>query len=298
MQDFSTDIIEPKRGSGDKREADGALNWKHFPGGAEELYRAPVLLSGNREAILIDGGWTFRGGRAIAEAIRAAGKTLSTIFVSESDPEYYFNLLSIVTKFPRSRAIAAPSTIDAILGSVHKHFDMWKPYLRDNGPRAMADIVLPQRHTDSTLTLEGNVIEIVEARGLPDCRYLYVSTLDAVFGGSMLFDGLHVWTADASTTAQRAAWIAELDVLAERNPQIVVPGHMASNASCDASAIAFTRDYLLAFEEECAKASSSEALIGAMSCRYPDAEMRIALAIGAKVAKGEMNWTKRSTVRD
>jgi len=146
--------------------------------------------------------------------------------------------------------------------------------------------------------LEGNSIEFVETKGLPGYRYLHVPSLEAVFGGSMLFSGLHVWTADASTTAQRAAWIAELDALAERNPQIVVPGHMASNASCDASAIAFTRDYLLAFEEECAKASGSEALIGAMSRRYPDAEMRVALAIGAKVAKGEMNWTKRFSVRD
>jgi len=69
---------------------------------------------------------------------------------------------------------------------------------------------------------------------------------------------------------------------------------MASNASCDASAIAFTRDYLLAFEEECSKQGDSESLIGAMSRRYPHAEMRIALAIGAKVAKGEMNWARKS----
>lgn len=251
-----------------------------------------MLLSGAREALLIGAGWTHRGGHMIAEAIRAAGKTLSTIYISESDPEYYFNLLSIVSKFPRARVLAAPSTVDTILHSAQKHFDMWKPYLQGDGPRAWRDIILPLPHADSVLTVEGNAIEIVNAKRLPDRRYLYVPALDAVFGGNLLFAGLHVWTANAPAAAHRAAWIAELDAFAERKLKVVVPGRMASGASCDASAIAFTRNYLLAFEEECAVANDSETLIRAMSRRYPDAEMRIALAIGAKVAKGEMNWPR------
>jgi hypothetical protein len=48
--------------------------------------------------------------------------------------------------------------------------------------------------------------------------------------------------------------------------------------------------YLLAFEIELAKASDSAALIAAMTQRYPDAGMAVALQIGAKVAKGEMKW--------
>ena len=50
------------------------------------------------------------------------------------------------------------------------------------------------------------------------------------------------------------------------------------------------RDYLLAFEEELAKAKNSAALIAAMIQRYPNAGMGVALQIGAKVATGEMKW--------
>ncbi len=50
------------------------------------------------------------------------------------------------------------------------------------------------------------------------------------------------------------------------------------------------RDYLVAFEEELAKAADSAALIAAMTRRYPNAGMGVALQIGAKVAKGEMKW--------
>ena len=65
---------------------------------------------------------------------------------------------------------------------------------------------------------------------------------------------------------------------------------MAAGSPTDASAIAYTRDYLLAFEEEVSKAADSAALVAAMTKRYPNAGLAVALNIGAKVAKGEMKW--------
>jgi len=99
-----------------------------------------------------------------------------------------------------------------------------------------------------------------------------------------------VWTADTPTTASRAAWVRNLDALAARKPRIVVPGHAAVGSALDASALSFTRDYLLAFDAELPKAKDGAALIDAMTRRYPDAGLAIALQLGAKVAKGEMKW--------
>jgi hypothetical protein len=65
----------------------------------------------------------------------------------------------------------------------------------------------------------------------------------------------------------RAAWIMTLDAMAARKPAVVVPGHMATNAAIDASAIRTTRDYLVAFEQELAKAADSAALVAAMTKR-------------------------------
>jgi hypothetical protein len=99
-----------------------------------------------------------------------------------------------------------------------------------------------------------------------------------------------VWTADTQGAEARAAWVKTLDAMAARKPAVVVPGHMAPNAAIDASALRYTRDYLVAFEAELVKAADSAALIAAMTKRYPDAGMGVALQIGAKVAKGEMKW--------
>jgi glyoxylase-like metal-dependent hydrolase (beta-lactamase superfamily II) len=149
---------------------------------------------------------------------------------------------------------------------------------------------MPDVFDGRTLMLEGQAIEIVDAAGLLNRRYLWLPSLNAVFGGVLVFSGVHVWTADTQGAPARAAWVKALDAMAARGPKIVVPGHMAVGSATDAGAIRYTRDYLIAFEEELAKAADSAALIAAMTKRYPNAGMGVALQIGAKVAKGEMQW--------
>jgi glyoxylase-like metal-dependent hydrolase (beta-lactamase superfamily II) len=266
------------------------LTWKHFPAGERGFFRAPVLISGARDAVLIDGGFTLPDGKAVAEAIKASGKKLTTIYISQSDPDYYFSLAPIIAAFPQAKVIAASATIAAINGNVEKKLATWGPQLKENGPQALADIVMPAAFDGRTLTLEDQTIDIADADVLANRRYVWVPSLNAIFGGVLVFSGVHVWTADTQGAAARAAWIENLDAMAARKPAVVVPGHMAPGAATDVSAIRYTRDYLLAFEEELAKAVDSAALIAAMNKRYPNAGMGVALQIGAKVAKGEMKW--------
>lgn len=277
-------------GSADASGAPAPLKWQHLPAGERGFFRAPVLLSGATEAILIDGGFSLPDGRAVAEAIKATGKTLSTIYVSQSDPDFYFSLAPIKAAFPAARMLAASETIAAIRGNVQKKIDTWAPQLKENGPQKLDDIVFPEPFDGPSLSLEGHQIEIVQAQGLGNRRYLWVPALNAVLGGVLIFSGLHVWTADTPTPASRAAWVRNLELIAARHPAIVVPGHLADGSQLDVSAVAYTREYLLAFEEEVTKSTNADALIAAMNRRYPNAGLAAALQIGAKVAKGEMAW--------
>ncbi|RYE70345.1 MAG: MBL fold metallo-hydrolase [Oxalobacteraceae bacterium] len=267
-----------------------ALQWQHLPAGEKGFFRAPVLLSGAREAVLIDAGFPLSDGRATVQAIQASGKTLTTVYISQSDPDYYFSLAPIKAAFPAAQVIAASSTIAAIRANVQKKIDIWAPQLMDNGPKTLADIVFPEAFDGPALSLEGNVIQIVDAQGLENRRYLWVPSLNAVFGGVLIFSRLHVWTADTPTPAARAAWVRNLDAIAARNPAVVVPGHMTVAGKLDVSAVRYTRDYLVAFDEEAARAANGDVLIAAMNRRYPDTGLQAALQIGAKVAKGEMKW--------
>jgi glyoxylase-like metal-dependent hydrolase (beta-lactamase superfamily II) len=266
------------------------LTWKHFPAGQSGFFRSPVLVSGATEAILIDGGFTLADGKAVAEAIKATGKTLTTIYVSQSDPDYYFSLGPIKAAFPGAKVIAASATVAAIKSSVEKKLAVWGPQLKENGPQALADIVMPETFDGKTLTVDGEIVEVVDAEGLSNRRYLFVPSLNAVFGGVMIFNGVHVWTADTNSAELRAAWIANLEKIAARKPAIVVAGHMTPEAPSDLSGVAHTIAYLKAFEEELAKAKGSAGLKAAMEARFPGLGMGIALDIGSKVATGEMKW--------
>src|SRR3954471_414495 len=110
------------------------LNWKHFPAGEHGFFRAPVLISGAREAVLIDGGFTLSDGKALAEAIKSSGKALTTIYITQSDPDYYFSLAPIRAAFPGARFLAAPAAIAAIERNVEKKLATWGPQLKENGP--------------------------------------------------------------------------------------------------------------------------------------------------------------------
>lgn len=267
------------------------LDWKHFPAGEHGFFRAPVLITGPTEAILVDAGFTLEDGRAVARAITTSGKKLTTVYVSQSDPDYYFSLRPIHESFPDARIIAAPATVEAIKASVQKKLDVWGPKLGENGPRVLADVVLPTASTERTLTVDSEAIDVVDAEGLANRRYLWVPSLEAVVGGVLVFSGVHVWTADTPTRQQREAWRKNLDTISALQPKIVVAGHAAVGAATDRSAVDYTRDYLLAFEEELAKAADARALHAAMTHRYPNAGMSVALDIGAKVATGEMTWS-------
>ncbi|PIL17850.1 hypothetical protein P775_22745 [Puniceibacterium antarcticum] len=266
------------------------LTWTHFPAGENGFFRAPVLIQGETEAVLIDGGFTLTDGRTLAEIIKATGKTLTTIYISQSDPDFYFSLRPIVETFPEARVVADSETVAAINANVAKKVETWGPQLGENGPATVAEVIIPEADDSTTLTVDGHAIEIVAAEGLANRRYLWVEDLQAVFGGVMVFSGTHVWTADTPTKEQRAAWIANLDAIIARNPLVVVPGHMTLDAPMGLDAVEFTKGYLLAIEEELAKADGSEALIAAMTARYPDLGMGVALSVGAKVLTGEMKW--------
>jgi glyoxylase-like metal-dependent hydrolase (beta-lactamase superfamily II) len=270
--------------------AAGSLTWKHFPAGQNGFFRAPVLVSSANEAVLIDGGFTLPDGKALADAIKATGKKLTTIYISQSDPDYYFSLGPIKVAFPDAKVIAASATVDAIKASVEKKLAVWGPQLKENGPQTLADIVMPETFDGKRLTVDGETIEIVDAEGMANRRYLFVPSLNAVFGGVMIFNGVHVWTADTNSAELRAAWVANLEKLAARKPAVVVAGHMTSDAKTDLAGVEHTIAYLKAFEEELAKAKDSATLKAAMEGRFPNLGMAVALDIGSKVATGEMKW--------
>ncbi|MFC3284483.1 MBL fold metallo-hydrolase [Litchfieldella rifensis] len=247
-----------------------------------------VLVTGEHDAVLLDTGFTRADALRIAAMVLDSGRNLKTIYISQADPDFYFGIDVLKQFFPDAEVVATEPTVEKIEATLPTKLQVWGPRLGANAPR---QVPLPEVLPGNTLTLEGQTLEI---RGLDDSlphrSYVWIPSIETVAGGVNVYAGLHAWTADAQTAAERAAWVEKLDDIAALNPATVVPGHSLPDLSQDASQLAYTQDYLQRFETELAKADDSAALIEAMQDAYPQAGLGIALEIGAKVNTGEMEW--------
>lgn len=258
------------------------------PGEAAIFPVASVIVSGAKDAVLIDAQFSRGEAIKLADQIKASGKHLTTVYISHSDPDFYFGLDVIHAAFPDARIVATPQTIAGIEKKKAAKVAYWGPILKDNAPQA---IIVPQPLQGDTIELEGQALKIAGLNGgAPERSYVWIPSIKAVVGGVVLFNGLHVWTADTQTLASRRQWLSTLDDIAALKPTTVVPGHFQPGAPLTPAAVGYTHDYLVRFENEAAKASDSAALIARMKALYPAAGLTSALDISAKVAKGEMQW--------
>jgi glyoxylase-like metal-dependent hydrolase (beta-lactamase superfamily II) len=255
-----------------------------FPAGSKN--KTATLVTGDADALLIDAGFTRADGHRLAAAVLDSGKTLTTVFLSHGDPDYYFGAEVLADAFPDAKFLATPQTIAHIQHSYEGKLTAWAA-LGSNLSTRLVEI----EPLTGDLVLEGHRFALKGGSPeLPDRHYLWQAEQRVLLGGVLLFQYEHVWVADAQQPAQRAAWIVLLDEMAALDPVLVVPGHRLPGALADSSAITGTREYLLAFEEELDAAGDGAALTEALVKRYPDHGMLIAAQIGAKVAKGEMTW--------
>lgn len=264
------------------------LNLKVYNADGNSFHVNSVLVTGRQEAALIDAQFTRADAHRLMADILASGKTLKTVYVSHGDPDYYFGLEVIKAEFPDVKIYASEPTIAWIRNTVQKKVAFWGPKMGANAPRTP---IIPEALPKEGLVLEGQKLEVLGLDGeLPARSFVWIPSIKAVVGGVNVFGGLHVWTADTQTKAQRAAWIRTLDRIEALKPATVIPGHAIHPGKAGIEAVQYTRAYLQQFETELDKAPNSAALIETMRRLYPDAGLGIALDIGAKVNKGEMKW--------
>ena len=65
------------------------------PGEAAIFPVSSVLVSGEKDAILVDAQFGKGQAEQLVQKIRASGKHLTTIYISHGDPDYYFGARSI-----------------------------------------------------------------------------------------------------------------------------------------------------------------------------------------------------------
>lgn len=260
-----------------------------FTPGPEAIFSvASVMVQGKDEVMLIDAQFSAADARKLVDSIRASGKTLSTIYVSHGDPDYYFGLPTLQDAFPQARIVATRQTVDHIRNTWDEKIKVWGPQLGKNAP---SRLVLPEVLRGDTLTLEGQPLKIIGLDSpAPDRTVVWIPSIRTVVGGVPVSGSEHVWMADTQTPESHRHWLGTLKQIARLDPVVVIPGHFADGAPLDLRSVKFTADYIRAFDEETVRTRNAAELVAAMKRRYPGLPGEEGLEISAKVAKGEMAW--------
>ena len=253
---------------------------------------ASLIVTGKTDAVLIDAQWTLSNAHRVVAEILETGKHLKTIYVTHAHPDHYFGLGPIAEAFPEARVIALPSVARTINKQFFGKIEHWEEVIGViNVPRKAVNI---EPLTKNYFELEGHRIEIIpEIMG--DLKYntvVWIPSIKTLYGSDILFNQAHPFTCEV-TAEERKQWIRDIVRLEAMGAEVVIPGHQKPGMPFDATSFNFTRDYLVATDEELVKTKDVAGFYYAMVKRFPDANLFISNEMNSQVFKGGMSWNWR-----
>lgn len=267
----------------------GDLTITHYNPGENAIFPASsVLVSGEKEVILFDAQFSVADGEKLVEQIKATGKELSMIYISSGDPDFYFGLEPLVSAFPHVDVVASEAVVAHIKRTKDAKLAYWGPILDDSAP---SKVIVPTVLNDTTLSLEGETIEVKEIN--THQAYLWVPSEQTVFGGVSVYSGVHVWMADTASKEIRSQWSQSLERMKALEPEVVIPGHYLGEMPTGTNGVQFTVDYVADIEKVLVSTSNPTSIdiSDHMKKAYPQFKATEGdLELGAKVLSGEMEW--------
>src|SRR5579862_4236758 len=103
-----------------------------FAPGTSGMKWSPIsstLISGKRDAVLVDTAITIDQNQKLADWIAASGKNLTTIYATHGHGDHFFGVNTIQKRFPNARFVATREVIDVMRkqASLPVVESYWKP---------------------------------------------------------------------------------------------------------------------------------------------------------------------------
>src|ERR1700756_528705 len=247
----------------------------------DQFWANSVIIEGTREVMLVDAQLTKTNAERVLQEIRETKKPLSIIYITHEHADHFLGLEVFKEAYPGVRIIANSAVTDRIDKVYQEKLDKWQKIL---GSGATSHAVAIEKVDGNFIEFENSKIELLkDVQGDTDENtMLWIPGQRILIAGDVLFNNMHVYTAETDSKA-REKWLNSLQEIRELKPSVVIPGHSKAGAPLDAStAVDFTENYLLVFDEELTKAKDSDSLINAMKERFPSADLLLALERGAK----------------
>jgi glyoxylase-like metal-dependent hydrolase (beta-lactamase superfamily II) len=251
---------------------------------------ASVIVMGKTDAVLLDAQWTLSNAHRVIAEILETGRRLTTIYITHAHPDHYFGVGTIAQSFPQARVVATPEDADMINRQFFGKAEIWEAVIGAHNICRETVVVEPLQADH--LELEGHRLEILP-HVMGDMRFntmVWIPSIKTLYASDVLFNQAHPFTCEV-TGEERGQWILEIDKIERMGARVIIPGHQKPGMPFDTSSLDFTREYLVATDEELARTDDVPAFYYAMAERFPNADLlHLSNEMNANVFKGGRDW--------
>jgi glyoxylase-like metal-dependent hydrolase (beta-lactamase superfamily II) len=256
--------------SGYKPIPSGSPVW---PDGWQATWPATTatLLSGDRDAVLVDSLLTKAESQRLADWLAGFGKQLTEVYITHAHADHFFGLNAVLQANPGAKAVALAEIVPFLQEQVTPAWmQIWGSILPDP---LFAHPAVPVALEISELTVEGHVLIPVKVgqSDVSDSSVVHVPELDTVIAGDVIYNNIHPWMVQSGHRT-RTAWIQTLNEVEKLHPATVIAGHADPGAPDNDGPrlIDQTRQYIDDFDQAVAVSSSGGEVVSRITAKYPD----------------------------
>lgn len=202
-----------------------------------------TLITGRRDAVLVDPPFTRDQVRRVGEWIERSGRRLTHIYLTHAHGDHWFGAPALVDRFPGTVVHATEGTIarmPASAGATREQlWDKWFPGQIPDTPVIAAPIPA------DGFELEGHRLYAVEVghSDTDDSTALHVPSMGLVVAGDIAYNGVHQYLAEGGNGGLDA-WLRAVDTVAALHPRTVIAGHKDKSLADGPVVLDQTRQYL------------------------------------------------------
>jgi glyoxylase-like metal-dependent hydrolase (beta-lactamase superfamily II) len=230
-----------------------------------------TLISGDRDAVLVDALLTTSEGERLAAWVQNTGKRPRVIFVTHGHGDHFFGAGPVLDAFPGAPLVACDQQVvdEARTQTTPEVMASWNSWFAGQLSQSPA---LPALASSQELDLEGHPLLFRTIGGADGAlaTIVHVPDMRAICSGDIVYNNIHMWLRN-STPGSREAWLASVDAVAVLKPSTIITGHKDPGAPDDNATRVLDQScrYIEDFDQAVAKSSTPREVIDVMLAKYP-----------------------------